>query len=134
MTPYEINKQKFPEIDKIGEWLDAGNQNDFIESVYKQASKRELSDRQIEGIKKFYERITTPKPSKLKFTEKRREALIFAIEEYLKSYAMNTYEMMNSFVDQLKRNRYLSEKQYAVITRLAHRYRKDIFKRVFGEK
>jgi hypothetical protein len=135
MDYYAGNLKRLPELDAIKQWLDQGNKHDFLESVFKQASKWFLSDKQVAAVKKVWGMQTgTVGPTQyIEFDENRKEAVLLLIR-YASQYARNTYEMYQSFASQVQSKSKMTAKQYETLINKAHKYKRAIFKRAFGDQ
>ena len=134
MDYYAGNLKKLPELDAIKQWIDQGNKHDFLESVFKQASKWYLSDKQVAAVKKVWGMQTgTVGPTQyVTFDDKQKEAILLLLD-YVKQYSIQTHEMYESFIQQVRAKGKLSTKQYETIINKGHKYRRAIFKKAFRE-
>lgn len=129
MTPWEENIQAYPEIEEVKNWLDQGNKNDFYQSVIDQAKKRKLSDKQIESVKRSFDKVKNP-PKKITFDD--LDVLVYSkVLDILMSVSPMGSEFYNSIKNQIKDNQQLSEKQWSVVTSKFYRFRKSILRKIF---
>ena len=125
---FAANKVMVKDIEKFD-----GSGNDFLQSIYDNAWKWQLSYKQVNAANSAWVRKTAPQTVWIDLDDDRKEAIILVIK-YIIRYAVQSMDMLDSIDRKIRQNSRISEKQYAVIMKKAQRYRKDIFARAFGEK
>lgn len=123
------NSNNFPELKDIKQWLDDGNENDFFESIVKQANNRILSDRQIESAQKGFDKIMNP-AKRIEFDELEKKAYVIILN-HLSLISPMGYDFYNSISMQISSKKYLSEKQWESVKRKFYRFRKSLLRTIF---
>lgn len=129
MTPWEENLTRFPELEEIKKWLAAGNKNEFYDSIVNQATKRKLSDRQIESAQRSFEKIKNP-PKRVTFDDLEVQAYT-RILVWLADISPMGGEFYRSIEVQIKNKKQLSEKQWESVTKKMYRFRKSLLRKCF---
>lgn len=130
MSVYDENLKSFPELNDLKKWIDAGNKNDFLESIFAQASKRVLSDKQINAAINSYYKIMNP-PKRITFDEQEQIAYKTALNILANASPMG-YEFYTSIMDQIGEKKSLSEKQWESVKKKFHRFRKTLMRKILG--
>lgn len=129
MDFYKENLKNLPELNDLKKWIDAGNQNDFLESIFAQASKRILSDSQVNAAIKSFYKINNP-PKKIEFDA--QEQFVFrVILNHLSEISPQGYDFYNSLSMQIESKGWLTEKQWEAAKKKFHRFRKALLRRIF---
>jgi len=129
MTPWEENVETYPELEEVKAWIDRGNKNDFYQSIIDQAEKRKLSDKQIESVKRSFEKIKNP-PKKILFDD--LDTIVYSrILDLLSNISPMGSEFYMSIKNQIKSKKELSEKQWAAVTKKFYRFRKSLLRSIF---
>ena len=129
MSIYDDNLKALPELEDIKKWLDAGNKNDFYDSIIKQASVRTLSPRQAEAVKTGADKIKNP-PKRIEFDELSAKVFVKVLN-YLADISPMGSDFYQSIETQIKNKKFLTEKQWESIKKKFYRFRKSLLRKIF---
>ena len=123
------NLDKFPELEEIGKWLET-HENSFLSSIYRNANRYKLSDKQIEAAKNSWERIKSTKT--IKMSANTIHTLMKVYDDFLpRTYYNNMNWVIEILMRINDRNGEATEKQYESLHRIFYKYRKSTLKKIF---
>jgi len=128
----EKNLENFPKLEAIGKWL-KDNKNDFLSSIYNNAQKWVLSDRQIEAAQKAWERAQKGDDREyVIFDKKRTELWIKIINDLLPaSNYYNNNDFQYDMLAKIEQTGKLTLGQFAPLQKKILKYKKSILKKIF---
>lgn len=132
-TPFDINKQKFPEIDKLSDILKKKPfyDNYFISDVLGKAARYILSDKQLDALKREYNKLT----SEVIELDEEEIGYFKILLNYFNRFSRQ-YSPMGDIADELLGK--ISTKNFTIDDKkkmFKHilKYKKSMFKYIFNE-
>jgi len=132
---FDENKKELPDLNKFD---NSGNK--FLQSIYDQASGKELSSRQIEVAKDIWEKIQAKKSAPLKkwilFTDDQIKLMMMLFLYLRISFrgAPRSLEFLESLESQLHSKNKLSEKQVGALIKKMLKIKRALMKHIWSEK
>jgi len=130
---YDENKKLLPDLDKFN---NSGNK--FLQSIYDQASGKELSPRQIEIAKDIWEKIQARKsapPKKwISFTDDQIKNMVILFHYLSISFkaAPRSDEFIHSLAHQLHTKKKLSENQVNALIRKMLKIKRAVMRHIWS--
>jgi len=122
----EKNKEKLPDIDQF---KDA--KNDFLKSIYSQASSRILSDNQVSTAQRVWEKLKNP-PVWVNFSSEQVGVFNIIFDLLLQIQGRYASEFIYSMKKQLNEKGKLTDKQYKAVLVKMDKFKRALMKRIWS--
>jgi hypothetical protein len=133
LTPYDVNKKAFPQIDALKKLILTKNDwyNDFIDDVLNKANRYILSPKQISVLEKEYDKLSAPKEE---LSDEQRifyEALLHYFDRFSDRYSNNGF-IAQGYLLKIKNGEF-NESDKKSMFKMVHKFKKSVFTFIFGD-